>query len=153
MPATINRLGLEVLRRWRATGREPWAFAGIAHHALSEAIGPLIRSPAEWVRRIADLPTLPKQNLASKFGEPPVTLFARAGIAIDIYFWTHPATAIHDHLFCGAFGVLHGVSLHRTWQFDCPAPSMTACALASCARWRANCCSSAMCGRSLERRT
>ena len=122
MPATINRLGLEVLRRWRATGREPSAFAGIAHRALSEAIGPLIRSPAQWVRRIADLPTLPKQNLASKFGEPPVTLFARAGIAIDIYFWTHPATAIHDHLFCGAFGVLHGVSLHRTWQFDCPAP-------------------------------
>ncbi len=120
MHQIIRRLGLDVVQQWRATGRDPQAFSPVAERALLAVIAKLVASPSDWVRTIAAWPDLPKQRLSSKFGEPPVTLFARAGVRVEVYFWLHPVTAVHDHGFSGAFGVLHGVTLHSTSTFESP---------------------------------
>lgn len=119
---TLHRLGLQVLREWRAAEREPGAFAPLAERALRQHIAALVAPAHAWADALARAPALPKQNLRTTFGEPPVTVFLRAGVQVDVYFWLSPLTAIHDHGFSGAFGVLHGVSLHTTFRFDSEQP-------------------------------
>jgi hypothetical protein len=64
-------------------------------------------------------PRLPKQvDIASEFGEPPVTVFAGERFHISVYFWLDGTTDIHEHAFNGAFHVLEGGSLHSTFTFE-----------------------------------
>jgi hypothetical protein len=63
---------------------------------------------------------LPRQrDLHANFGDPPVTVFSAPRFHIDVYFWFNGTTSIHQHSFCGAFQVMHGSSIHSTYEFDC----------------------------------
>ncbi len=57
-------------------------------------------------------------NLYNNFGQPPITLFNNNHFVIDIYFWLHHDTSIHDHSFEGSFKVLFGSSLHETFNIS-----------------------------------
>ena len=52
------------------------------------------------------------------FGQPPITIFNNEKFVVDIYFWMHADTSIHDHSFSGAFKVLHGRSLHEEFHIQ-----------------------------------
>jgi hypothetical protein len=54
----------------------------------------------------------------TQFGEPAVTLYKTERWNLDVYFWLHPLTALHDHRFCGAFGVVEGLTLNSTYAFE-----------------------------------
>jgi hypothetical protein len=122
----LNHMGLQVSRDWRALGRAPEAFSQIAEQALRSHIPVLVAAPHAWTDALCAWPNLPRQNLRGSFGEPPVTAYLRAGVQVDVYFWLSPVTAIHDHAFSGAFGVLHGTSLHTTFAFHSEQPQADA---------------------------
>ncbi len=73
----------------------------------------------EALKALSEAGTLPTQrDPTSRFGDPPVTLWSADDLVVDLYFWTRPEPATHDHDFTGAFVVLEGQSLHLTWQFE-----------------------------------
>ncbi len=61
-------------------------------------------------------PSVRQLNLHNTFGQPPLTVFNNNKFVIDIYFWLHHDTSIHDHSFEGAFKVLFGSSLQETYK-------------------------------------
>lgn len=68
--------------------------------------------------------TLCKQaDLASKFAEPPVSLYHGGDFDISALTWLDGTTSIHQHAFCGAFHVLAGSSIHCRYRFDASRPS------------------------------
>jgi hypothetical protein len=120
-----QELGHRVLQRWRAAGRRHAAFADLAHAEL-EAVLPHLVAPADaWFDELASRDDLPPvaSPAARAFGEPPVHLWQRAGVGVDVYFWLGPMTGLHDHGFVGAFGVLDGPSVHTVYRFESDTPA------------------------------
>jgi hypothetical protein len=118
-------LGDRVLRRWRAAGRRRSAFAEIAHAELTAALPQLVAPADTWFDELSrhdDLPPVVSQT-ARAFGEPPVHVWQRAGVGVDVYFWLGPMTGLHDHGFTGAFGVLDGPSVHTVYRFESATPA------------------------------
>lgn len=69
---------------------------------------------SEWLLKSV---TLPKQiSLHNTFGQPSLTLFNNGKFIVDLYIWVDFDTSIHSHGFRGAFRVLHGQSLHETFN-------------------------------------
>ena len=118
--ATAQDLGRRVLRRWQEVGRPADAFADIAHTELAAVLPNLVAPPAAWIAELSAQDHLPPLLSATSraFGEPPVRLWQRAGVAVDVYFWLGPFTGLHDHGFSGAFGVLAAPSVHSVFRFD-----------------------------------
>lgn len=69
---------------------------------------------ANWMLANRNLPE--QINLHNTFGEPPVTIYNNGEFVIDLYIWIGADTSIHSHGFRGAFRVLHGKSLHETYE-------------------------------------
>lgn len=116
-------LGDEVVARWRKTGHSFSEFSKIAATLLSE------RPPRDSVDvpglidclippQGKDRDTLPAQfaGKTEGFGDPPLTVFNRDGVVIDVYFWSHSFPGIHNHPFRGAFCLLNGKSLHARYN-------------------------------------
>ena len=114
----FEELGTLIEKRWRDKDLDHASFADIALSALQE------RPPADYV----DYPQivqwamsadwLSAQNLDSKFGEPPLTVYASDLFYIEVLFWLDVHTAIHQHRFSGAFHILEGSSLHCQYEFQ-----------------------------------
>ncbi len=121
--ASLRLLGRRLLATWRRQQCEPSAFSPLATAMLSEAMPALVAPPEQWVRALAAEARLARQSLTSRFGEPPVTVVARGNLRIEVYFWLSPATALHDHVFSGAFGVAHGSSLQERYAFASDDPN------------------------------
>jgi hypothetical protein len=71
------------------------------------------------VRWIATTNRIPPQlDLEAEFGQPPVSVYAEERFLVQVIFWCDGTTAIHQHAFSGAFGVLAGGSIHSeyTWK-------------------------------------
>ena len=80
---------------------------------------------ADWLTRTEDLPE--QLDPTSRFGDPPITVWRASRFVVDLYFWTTPETALHDHGFAGAFTNLLGESLHciyRLGAVDEPEPGV-----------------------------
>jgi hypothetical protein len=113
------RLGSDVEDRWRAMDYDEGRFPAIAAEALRNADIPPTLSAwdvLEWTLRQAELPR--QRDVAGRFGEPPITLFSGPRFHVDVYFWFHGTTSIHQHAFCGAFQVLLGSSIHSSYDFE-----------------------------------
>jgi hypothetical protein len=93
-------------------------FAEAAYKALEDhPIGPDFapRKLAEFILR-GRMP--PQTRYQVEFADPSVTVFRCPEFSIEINFWRHSTTAIHQHSFAGAFCVLSGQSIQATWSFD-----------------------------------
>lgn len=113
-----TKLGRAVHAAWRAAHYDTAALPGIACAALDADPPSRSTTPAEiiaWVTGTRELP--PQFDVASAFGQPPLTLYQDERLIVDALFWFDSTTSIHQHAFAGAFHVLAGSSLHTNQRF------------------------------------
>jgi hypothetical protein len=67
----------------------------------------------DWLGRTQKLPA----QYTKEFGQPPINVYVAEDFYIQVLFWLDATTAIHEHSFAGAFGVLKGSSLHSRYEF------------------------------------
>lgn len=113
----LHELGDDIERTWADAGHDPAAFAAIAADALTGARLHERVALDDVLAWLADGPALPPQNLPSRFGEPPLTVYSTGRWAIDLLFWVEGRTTVHAHDFAGAFAVLAGSSVQRRYAF------------------------------------
>lgn len=114
----FNELAKRVHASWEKLDFEEKRFHEVATTELSNArlhekIDPL--APARWA--IHNLAIPDQVDPGQRFGEPPITIFRGDRFDIDVYYWLDGTTCIHEHGFCGSFGVLAGSSLHSHYDF------------------------------------
>jgi len=113
------KLGEKLEKIWRNKNYSEAAFPDITVEALREAELPKKISAFEVMKWAIQTNPLPEQkDLMGRFGDPPITIYNSPRFHIDVYFWLEGTTAIHQHAFCGAFQVLHGSSIHATYEFQ-----------------------------------
>jgi hypothetical protein len=111
------RLGALVERLFREARRDERRFPALALQALAE-LPPSELRYEDALRWALTTPRLPRQDdIAARFGEPPLTLYYGEGFHISLLFWLDGTTAIHQHGFSGAFHVLSGSSVHNLYDF------------------------------------
>lgn len=113
----IETLGKKIDRLWRKRKGKN-SFSSIAFKALKEFRPRRQFSLKKFLGDFWKVRKLPRQLGAGDFGQPPITIYRSKKFVIDLYFWLTPDTAIHSHLFEGAFAVLQGRSLHCTYDFS-----------------------------------
>ena len=112
----FQKLGTTIDTVWKEKGYDPIALPEIAVRELraSQLLTTLeLRDIAEWLVR-TDEPV--KQNLRD-FGQPPINLYVGEHFYIEALVWLDSSTAIHQHSFSGAFGVLAGGSVQAEYEF------------------------------------
>ena len=115
----LEQLGLDADTIWSACGYDEAAFPDIAAKALQDAALHTHISPLDVIRFVHETPSLPPQeDIESRFGQPPITLFRTDRFYIAALFWVDGTTSIHQHGFSGAFQVLSGSSLHTGYRFQ-----------------------------------
>jgi hypothetical protein len=123
-------LGDSVAKAWSLCRYDASALPEIAASAMSDT--PLHRSveyPAllRWVASTEAFS--PQPNIASGFGEPPLTLYWHPTFYIEALFWCTSTTSIHGHGFSGAFQVLAGSSVQSLYAFEPDVPGLQRCRL------------------------
>ncbi len=114
-------LALAVESEWAAVAESPDNFPAIATRLLKSFEYDLSQEQLDHVLQawLAKTFPLPEQiNLHNTFGEPPLTLFNNGKFLVEIYIWRGCDTSIHSHGFRGAFRVLHGRSLHESFNVN-----------------------------------
>lgn len=114
----FSELGGAIEDQWRAASYDERALPIVAVSALKKAkLHARVRSEdvLRWAIGARELP--PQDDIAAKFGDPPLTVFSGRRFYIQVLFWLEGSTAIHRHGFSGAFMVLDGSSLHGSYAF------------------------------------
>jgi hypothetical protein len=119
----FEELGNAVAKSWANHGSKEDNFSELATEALIASKVLTSVDPGEIVFWVMNSNNVPSQD-AEDFGQPPVNLYVGDGFYIQALFWVDSTTAIHEHSFSGAFGVLHGSSVHSTYSFT---PEKEAC--------------------------
>jgi hypothetical protein len=115
----IDRLGAAIEEAWRAANYDKARFPQIATEALVAARLPDEVRPDDLIGWALRSPSLPHQrDMASKFGQPPLTLFRAPRFYIDALHWIDGSTTVHQHGFSGAFQVLAGSSIETRYAFE-----------------------------------
>ena len=115
----FQQLGKHIEQNWRDKNYCEELFPSVAAHALRDFNLPEKVSAWDTVTWALGQDMLPEQrDLAARFGDPPITLYNSPRFHIDIYFWLDGTTSIHQHAFCGAFQVIHGSSIHSSYEFE-----------------------------------
>ena len=117
MIAQFEQLGNIVEAQWEKAGRTESSFAEIATTALADSRVLTTIEPRDIVTWLMKGHDVPGQN-ASDFGQPPINVYVSNGFYIQVLFWLDSTTAIHEHSFSGAFGVLSGSSVQSTYSFE-----------------------------------
>lgn len=117
----FSELATKLETEWAQRAHDLYSFTGIATDALRSLQYTLTRDEldrmlADWMTESSSLPE--QINVHNTFGQPPVTIFNNGKFVVDVYFWLGCDTSIHSHGFRGAFKVLHGKSLHETFQVE-----------------------------------
>jgi len=113
------KLGARLEAEWRSRDYDESVFPAMASDALGKACLPEKITPwqvLEWTLAQTELPR--QRDVPGRFGDPPITLYSGPRFHIDVYFWFHGTTSMHQHGFCGAFQVLHGSSIHSWHEFE-----------------------------------
>jgi hypothetical protein len=114
----FRELGDRIDEAFSARDYDERAFPEIAARALEEARLSSVVSPEDVVRWLVRQRSLPTQDdIAARFGQPPVTVFRGRRFYVQVLLWREGATAIHRHGFSGAFTLLRGESLHTRYGF------------------------------------
>ena len=115
----FKQLGDQLEQEWRAKDFNEELFPALAAEVLQSACLPEKYTAWEGLEWTLDQTELPRQrDVKASFGEPPITVYSGPRFHIDVYFWFHGTTAMHQHAFCGAFQVMHGSSIHSWYEFD-----------------------------------
>lgn len=113
------KLGAAVEKAWRKEQYDEIALEHIASAALREFL--TLHTPAtadSLLRNLVESESLPFSPLAPvSFGQPALTVFAGERFFVEVLFWNHGTTSVHQHAFSGAFGVLAGASVHCAYSF------------------------------------
>lgn len=115
----FNKLGDQLEAEWRAKDLNEEVFPELAAEGLKSACLPekyTAWQVLEWTLGQTELPH--QRDVPGRFGEPPITVYSGPRFHIDVYFWFHGTTSMHQHSFCGAFQVMHGSSIHSWYEFD-----------------------------------
>jgi len=115
----FDDLGARVELCWKEKNYDEGRFPKIAAEALIEQ--PPFKEVDPWdvIRWLHTTNRLPsQQDVASTFGDPPITVFCGPRFYIDVYFWLDGTTSVHQHGFSGAFQVLLGSSIHSQFTFE-----------------------------------
>jgi hypothetical protein len=112
----FEQLGAAVEAAWEKNGRNETAFSQVATEALAESGILTSVDPEEIIAWLMNSNEIPNQD-ATDFGQPPINIYVGNGFYIQALFWIDSTTAIHEHSFTGAFGVLYGSSVHSTYSF------------------------------------
>ena len=115
----IEALGDRIEEAWQRLDFDEQPFAALAAAALREARLERVVTGLNVARWVLEAPRIPLQDdLAARFGDPPITVYRGRRFFIQVLFWQEGRTAIHRHGFSGAFLVLEGSSLHLGYAFD-----------------------------------
>jgi len=115
----FEQLGSFVADLWKKRDYDERLFPEVAEAALLELPPNEHTSFADTVNFGLTVNPFPTQSdPAASFGQPPLTAYAGRDFEIQVLFWTGTTPTIHQHAFSGSFHVLHGSSLHITWEFD-----------------------------------
>jgi hypothetical protein len=112
----FESLGKKIQEKWSLQDCDEGVFAEIAASELErsralnkvsaeEVVGWLMKSHPAVEQIVGDV------------GQPPVRLYTGDSFYIEALFWVDGTTAIHEHPFAGAFGVLHGSILQSAYSF------------------------------------
>ena len=115
----FQELGKLIEQNWRDKNYSEQQFPSVAAQALRDFGLPEEVTAWDTITWALGETTLPEQrDLPGRFGDPPITLYNSPRFHIDIYFWLDGTTSIHQHAFCGAFQVIHGSSIHSSYEFE-----------------------------------
>jgi len=107
-----------IAQRWKSECYDQPAFSEIAVEAVETFDPTTSHSFEDIVGDVMQTTARPSQaHLDSGFGEPAITLFHHGSFYVDILFWNHVSTTLHQHGFNGAFQVLSGSSLEAEFTF------------------------------------
>lgn len=115
----FHEMGRSVSQKWKASAYDPIALPELAVEALhtfDPAANADTEAIARWVMNEERLPAQVERK--SRFGQPPLTLYADEKLYILGLFWLDSTTAIHQHGFTGAFQVFEGSSIHTAYSFE-----------------------------------
>lgn len=113
----FQSLGDEVENRWKSVGYNDEMFTEIATSALEHSQVLTKVEPAEIITWLMHSSGIPEQR-RDEFGQPPINVYVGEKFFIQVIFWVDGTTAVHEHAFAGAFGVLHGSSVQSTYSFS-----------------------------------
>ncbi|HEV2987898.1 MAG TPA: hypothetical protein VG759_05615 [Candidatus Angelobacter sp.] len=119
LSALFDQMGQSLYQAWRKHDFHEDAFSPIALEVCSGILEhPNVgyRDILGWLAAAKSLPY--QRRLDENFGQPSVTLYWTDSFLIEALFWHTGTTAIHQHGFSGAFGVLEGSSVHATYEFS-----------------------------------
>jgi hypothetical protein len=117
-PSTFfSTLGNRALNAWKAVDFNPSAFPSIAEATLNTLPPSKHLSPGDLFHEFLVTDQLPAQS-TSGFGQPELIVFEHSRFYIQVLVWMDGSTDIHQHLFDGAFHVMHGSSIHSRFVFE-----------------------------------
>jgi hypothetical protein len=115
----FEKLGSYTGQLWKKLNYDERRFPEVANEALTQMPPSQHVTFDEVVRYALTAETLPYQvDIGAAFGQPPLTMYESRGFRIEVLFWTGATPAVHQHAFSGVFHVMHGSSIHISWNFD-----------------------------------
>jgi hypothetical protein len=115
--AFFSTLGNRALNAWKDVDFNPSAFPSIAEATLNALPPSKHLSPGDLFHEFLVTDQLPAQS-TSGFGQPELIVFEHSRFYIQVLVWMDGSTDIHQHLFDGAFHVMHGSSIHSRFVFE-----------------------------------
>ncbi len=111
-------LGNTVKGRWAARGFDKLSFPDLVHEVLEEMPAHRHFQPDELLEAVVRTPDFVNRGSSDTFGQPSVPVYLSSAFHIEVLYWFHATTGIHQHNFAGAFQVLSGSSVHASYAFD-----------------------------------
>lgn len=116
--APIIELGRDIDAAWLGCEYELKAFPSLCVERMQAARIHEVVRPDDVIRWALNAELPAQHDPTGRFGQPPVTVYRGRRFVITVLFWVDATTAIHDHGFSGAFGVLSGRSIETTFAFE-----------------------------------
>lgn len=117
MIKAFQELGGLVATNLSKMGKGSEAFTKAATAAMLESDILNKVHPDEIASWLASSEDVPEQH-AKDFGQPPINVYNSGYFHIQVLYWVDATTALHQHAFAGAFGVLAGSSVHSQYHFE-----------------------------------
>jgi hypothetical protein len=114
----FDRMGDRIFGLWQERNLDEHTLPSIAERVLVDDPAHRQLSALEPLLWLQGRKSIPEQlDFPGTFGQPPLTIYRRGPLVIDVYYWMDGTTAVHQHAFSGAFQVLSGSSIHTEYGF------------------------------------